>query len=88
MDRGDDDLRDAVLLMSIFEKDLNNYYDEEILTQNMHILLNHFIEDAQNHESHSQHSMFSFESSLGYFKRSLHGNRGLHSQFISGKIFT
>jgi hypothetical protein len=84
MERGDDDIKDSILLMDLFKQDLKEYYGENTLTQNMHILLNHFIHDARKHGSHSQHSMFSFESSLGYYKRSLHGNRGLHSQFMSG----
>jgi hypothetical protein len=83
MKRGEDDIRNATVFMNLFKKDLIGYYGENILTQNMHILLDHFISDAKKHGSHSQHSMFSFESCLGYYKRAIHGNRGLHSQFMT-----
>jgi hypothetical protein len=84
--RREKDIECSSILIDTFKKKLIDYYGEKVLTQNIHILLNHLVDDAKKHGSHSQHSMFSFESSLGYYKRALNGNRGLQSQFISGKF--
>jgi hypothetical protein len=81
--RGKKDIKSATKLIDLFKKHLIEYYGNKVLTHNMHIFISHFVDDTIKHGSQSQHSMFSFESSLGYFKRTLNGNRGLHSQFIT-----
>ena len=61
-------------------------YGQENLVFNVHTLL-HLIQDVKRHGSLSQHSMFALESSLGYFKKKIHGTTSLSSQFIKGIIF-
>ena len=76
----------ASYLLKMFKETLAEFYHEQIVTYNFHVLNEHLINDATIHGSISQHSMFSLESSLGYFKRALHGNRGISNQIIESKV--
>ena len=58
-------------------------YGESSIVFNIHTL-RHLIQDVKRHGSLSQHSMFSLESSLVYFKNKLHGTKSLSSQLIKG----
>lgn len=76
------ELSKAEKLLSIFSKWYIKYYGDENLTYTFHCISKHLIEDVKRHGSLCGHSMFSVESCLGYYRKSLNGTRGLDSQFM------
>ncbi|CAF1044042.1 unnamed protein product, partial [Brachionus calyciflorus] len=80
------DLRKAEDLIKVFSKWFITYYGEDNLTFTFHCISKHLVDDVKLHGSLISHSMFSAESSLGYFRRSLNGTRGLSAQYIRHSI--
>lgn len=70
----------------MFSKWYIEYYGKDNLTFTFHCVSKHLIQDVKQHGSLLGHSMFSVESSLGYFKASLNGTRGFDSQYLKSKI--
>lgn len=66
----------------MFSKWFLVYYGEENRTYTFHCISKHLVDDVKLHGSLISHSMFSAESSLGYFRRCLNGTRGLNNQYI------
>lgn len=72
----------AKKLMDYFSKSFIKLYGDSNQTFTFHCISKHLIDDAKKHGSLFAHFMFSLEGSLGHFKYSLNGTRGLDTQFI------
>ena len=81
--KNDENLKIAEKLLAEFVFQFPKLYGESSMVFNIHTL-RHLIQDVKRHGSLSQHSMFSVEGSLGYFKNKLHGTRNLSSQLVKG----
>ena len=80
------DIDNAETLIDTFGKCFIKYYGDQNLTFTFHCVTKHLITDVKLHGSLSCHSMFSAESSLGYFRKKLNGTRGLDNQYLKCKI--
>ena len=76
------DIQKAKVLIETFGKCFIKYYGDQNLTFTFHLVTKHLINDVLLHGSLSFHSMFSAESSLGYFRRKINGTRGLDTQYL------
>ena len=83
--KSDKDISTAELMINEFVSSTPLLYGNDTLTFNLH-RLRHLVQDVKNHGSLSFHSLFAPESFLGYFKRKIHGTRGLNTQYVKGKM--
>ena len=77
------DIDAAELMINEFVFSTPYLYGNDTLTFNLH-RLRHLTQDVRNYGSLSFHSLFAPESFLGYFKRKIHGTRGLNTQYVKG----
>ena len=80
--KNNSDIGYAKKLLEEFGKVLPKLYGKGCQTFTLHTLVKHLHQDAERHGSLAEYSMFSIESSLGHFTRSINGQRGISSQFI------
>ena len=59
-------------------------YGEKHLTFTFHLVSKHLVDDVIHHGSLTSHSMFSFESTLGFISKAVHGTRGFSQQYAKG----
>ena len=84
--KNNSDIDKAKILIEAFGKSFIKYYGDQNLTFTFHVFMKHLIRDVLLHGSLSFHSMFSVESSLGYFRRKINGTRGLNTQYLISNL--
>ena len=84
--KSEKDISAAEIMINEFVLSTSTLYGDDTLTFNLH-RLRHLTQDVKNHGSLSYHSLFAPESFLGYFKRKIHGTRGLNTQYVKGNFF-
>jgi hypothetical protein len=72
-------------LLKLFSKSSLRVFGEEFQTFTFHLLTKHLIDDVKKHGSLLGHSLFSLESTAGYYKNTLNGTVNLSEQYIQSK---
>ena len=73
------------LLKFFTESSILIFGEDQAQTFTFHLLTKHLINDVKKHGSLLGHSLFSLESTAGYFKNTLNGTVNLSEQYIQSK---
>ena len=73
------------LLKFFTESSILIFGEDQVQTFTFHLLTKHLINDVKKHGSLLGHSLFSLESTAGYFKNTLNGTVNLSEQYIQSK---
>ena len=71
--------------MEAFKVNHLHYHGHDKQTFTFHCLTKHLIEDTKKHGSLKGHSLFSLESCLGTFNKTLNGTTNLPFEYIRSK---